>query len=172
MTIQDTARRAGGDLLWDKLLPAHREWQRLATNHRSPEARRAEQVWRDLEQQARERFAAESGWVITGRPFSLAQLRDGRAARRRDDYVERCVPHLALDHPEYFRWPGRAAIPAGIVVHVYARNYEQCFAFAAARGLAFWPLWDSWYFPSHARAGCYTRAAPSARILTFPRGRA
>ena len=138
------------------LEPLHRVWQQAPVFTR--EQRLAERAWDEAKARAIDAFAQERGWNVARSSFSIEQLVAGRPGRTRADYASGFGTRT-FDHPNWFRARTRPYRPAAIVVHVYAKNYDDCYAAAAERGLIFEPLEGSWHYPGGCLAGLYRRRA-------------
>ncbi|HLQ85596.1 MAG TPA: hypothetical protein VK110_05535 [Salinisphaeraceae bacterium] len=108
------------------------------------------EAWLELQKQ----FAAKRGWRVAGRPFSTAQLLEGRHNRNDADYCGISgLPYM--DHCEYYRLPQRPYRPAAIVTHSYSTPGDIR-AYANSNGFCCEFLPWSWYCPGETVAAVIT----------------
>lgn len=105
---------------------------------------------RDKAQRA---FALARGWRVSDAPFSLEQLRDGRARWRWGHDEHHWYDNSACKHICHFRIGQK---PVAIVANVYS-ELSTCQAFAEKYGLQVEQLPESWYWPRNCLAVCYTK---------------
>jgi hypothetical protein len=121
-------------------------WSKLRAAREASEAVTAAKV------AVRDAFAAERGWRISARSFTIDQLRTGHNVARRGDFDSHPRP---IDHPEYFRLAQRPWRPVAILSHEYS-PFTDVLALAARKGLIAELLPESWYSPGCCSAVLYT----------------
>ncbi|HWG75803.1 MAG TPA: hypothetical protein VN660_03320 [Steroidobacteraceae bacterium] len=114
---------------------------------------RAVQAVNDERSRLREAFARAHGWRISLSGFSVDQLRTGRTARRWNEFS---YYRGVIDHPDYFRTPGKPSRPAAIITHTYA-SLDDCIEFTAGESITAKLLPESWYYPGGTIAVLFTK---------------
>jgi hypothetical protein len=116
-----------------------------------------QKLWDDtcaVKKLAAEAFAAERGWRVSDSAFTFDQLRTGRPQRTRRDWRDG-QGFAGGHHPDHVQYFRAGKIPAALVSHAYC-TFEECAAFAEARGLNAELLQVSWHDPGGCIAVLFT----------------
>jgi hypothetical protein len=114
-------------------------------------------------------FGRRHGWQVSGRPFTIRQLRT-QSYKTGDDDEDDSFGHDAIfDHPYYYRESRGRYLPAALAVHVYDIRYhrKEIAAFAANHGLKARVVpekeFPSWWYPGRTRLVLYLPPRPRPR---------
>jgi hypothetical protein len=119
----------------------------------------SEQTIHDVTLVARQRFAANNGWQVAKRGFSIQKL----ATRKLPEFVRfGWEPDMTvLDHVEHFRHGRR---PIALVAHPYGEPRDRAERLAAKLGLqVICCAQSSWWYPSISTMVVFT--APGTTVV-------